>query len=76
MNKTNKEIVQEVAANTRGLYSVIANEIILENSVEKMDQFVLDLFDQLRDAPEGLKKMIGKRLFNDLKILHKECKEN
>lgn len=60
---TKKQIVQEIAEG-RGLLAIIAKESIAEN---KIDQFIKELLGQLKDAPDGLKHIIGEKLFKQLK---------
>ena len=59
---TNKEIVQEISKG-KGLLSMLAKQCKTKCDI---DEFINMLIDQHRDAPQGLKKIIGKELFKEV----------
>lgn len=64
---TNKEIVQEIGAMGDGLIYKLAKACITDCD---RDEYINMLVDQYRDAPIGLKKTIGDKLFNEIKLVY------
>ena len=62
---TNKDIVQEIATMGDGLIYKLAKACITDCD---RDEYINMLVDQYRDAPIGLKKTIGGKLFNEIKF--------
>ena len=62
---TDKEIVQEIATMGKGLIHKLAKACITDCD---RDEYINMLVDQYRDAPIGLKKTIGGKLFQEIKF--------
>ena len=60
-----KDIVQQIAAMGKGLIHKLAKACITECDRE---EYINILVDQYRDAPIGLKKIIGGKLFQEIKF--------
>lgn len=65
---TDKEIVQEIAVMGKGIASITAKNCIDSKAYCDIDEFINMLLDQYKDAPIGLKKIIGGKLFNEIKF--------
>ena len=65
---TDKEIVQEIAIMGKGGISITAKNCIDSKAYCDIDEFINMLVDQYRDAPIGLKKIIGGKLLLEIQF--------
>ena len=61
---TDSEIIKEISEMNRGLISIMAKECDPE-------LYINMLLDQYKDAPVGLKRIVGDKIFNEIELKYK-----